>query len=209
MCKLNKNIPLVALAAIMVGVLLTACSSIPSPTPSPTPSPVPSPPPNPVQSQEKVEDELVAFILDYLILPESASETGSTNDFGQSWIEYIDVPSIIIWAPANDDPERSHETLNTTEPIKVWWFENNRLSEVTSKTEAIEQYQLDYMSDQDAFICGYYEFGIISVAENGQEAEVYLGTVCGRLCGNGTIYTLQRNEFGQWEITDSELLWIS
>lgn len=168
---------------------------------------------HPSPSYEKVEAELVAFILDYLIPSESGSETRSTGVFGQAWLDYIDeqieVPSIIIWAAPNDNPEHSYEMLDTAEPIKVWWFENNRLSEVPNKTEAIDQYQHDYLSNRDAYIWGYYEFGIISIAEDGQEAEVYIGIHCGRLCGNGTVYTLQRNGSGQWEIIGSEWLWIS
>jgi hypothetical protein len=181
--------------AVLLCMFITACQSSPG--------------------EKKVEDELVAFILDSLIFTESTSETGSTNDLGQSWIEYIDgyidVPSIIIWAPPinSNTPKRSYNTLNTAEPIKVWWFENKGLSEVTNKTEAIEQYRHDYLRNQDSLFWGYYEFGIISISKNGQEAEVYLGILCGRLCGHGTLYTLHCNESGQWEIIDSEWLWIS
>ena len=67
------------------------------------------------------------------------------------------------------------------------------------------------MSNPNATIksWGYYEFGILSVKDAGQTAEVYVGVACGPLCGHGTLCTLQRNAAGQWEITDSTGLWIS
>ena len=89
--------------------------------------------------------------------------------------------------------------MNIEQPIKVWIYEGDQLTEAADPGEAIEQYQQDHMT---AAIYGLYDLGILSVAEDGQQAEVYVGFDCGFDChGHAYYYFLERNEMGQWEDT--------
>ena len=82
------------------------------------------------------------------------------------------------------------------------------LSEESDQLAEIQRYRQDYMIYPDNEYWGYYTFGIFSIASDGQQAEVYLGASCGPMCGNGFMITLQRNSSGDWEISDTELVWI-
>jgi hypothetical protein len=93
----------------------------------------------------------------------------------------------------------------------VWWYTDGQLTETEDKLKSIEEYRQRYMQDakSDIWAWGYYEFGIVSIADDLQSAKVYVGASCGPLCGHGMYYTLQRSPSGKWWITDSQNLWVS
>jgi len=106
---------------------------------------------------------------------------------------------LIVWSPVQGSQESPNLSMNIEQPIKVWIYEGDQLIEAADPGEAIEQYQQDHMT---AAIYGLYDLGILSVAEDGQQAEVYVGFDCGFDChGHAYYYYLERNEMGQWEDT--------
>ncbi len=83
--------------------------------------------------------------------------------------------------------------------------------EVLDKENAIQQFRKVHFGNTHPNEPGgsYYEFGILSLSKGNQQVMVYAGNWCGTLCGSGIVYTLQRNAAGQWELTGSEMKWIS
>ena len=157
---------------------------------------------------EQVNEELVAFMLDHIVMNYvdvriAASASGDQAEQGAN-----PVPSLIIWAPQGKDAHSPGEILDLENPIKVWMYTGHQLSEVSDPATAIEQYKNEYIQYPETESWGFYNFGIFSVSRDAQQAEVYLGISCGPMCGIGYLYTLQCNTSAGWEITDTELVWI-
>ncbi len=167
---------------------------------------------SPSITKESAEKELVSFMLDFIIQQEIGGTVDYLQTSDQPWVDAPPGENIIIWAPPVDKAQDSFESVNSDEPIKVWLYADNTLVEVTTnQKDAIEEYRQTYMSDSqsDIWAWGYYEFGIMSLSSDNQEATIYVGVFCGPLCGHGVMYTLERNSSGKWEITGSERIWIS
>jgi hypothetical protein len=178
------------LVAVMLVVSVTTCSS---------------------RANKERENEIVSFMLDFIVQQEIGGTADYIENSTQPWVDAPPEANIIIWAPKKANPERSSHPLNADKPIKVWWYADNQLVEARHKRAAIEQYVNDYMEHPSSNIWawGYHEFGIMSVAKDGQMAEVYVGVSCGPLCGHGYFYTLQRSASGQWMIIDAQRAWVS
>ncbi len=161
--------------------------------------------------QAQVEQELVPFMLDFIVQQNLGGKAPYAQSGGHLWAEAPQDAALIVWAPPVKSSEQNGTLfVNTDEPTRVWWFADNQLAEVTDKVQAIQAFrQAHFSGDAPEHGWGYYEFGILSVSADGRLAKVYLGISCGPLCGTGTIYTLQRNEAGTWSIKDSEGKWIS
>lgn len=119
--------------------------------------------------------------------------------------------NIIIWAPANKKAKDPWGYLNREAPTRVWWYADGKLIETQDKLKSIEEYKKQYMENpaSDIWAWGYYEFGILSIANSGDKAVVYVGVTCGPLCGHGFRYTLKRSPNGEWWISNAEHLWQS
>ncbi|HET7378033.1 MAG TPA: hypothetical protein VFK30_15075, partial [Anaerolineae bacterium] len=119
--------------------------------------------------------------------------------------------NIIVWAPAIDKPDMSTGFLQSDQPTRVWWYAENQLTETEDKLTSIQKYRQLYMqkTSPDIWAWGYYEFGIVSIADDLQSAKVYVGASCGSLCGHGFYYTLRRSPAGKCWITKGEHLWQS
>ncbi len=181
----------VGLIAIVVALLVNACT--------------------PALPREQVEQELVPYVL-HNILPRQLGSTGNfIESQGGRWADAPADASIIVWAPPVEPPdEKGINFVNSDAPNRVWWYANGKLVEVTDKKEAIQRFrQVHFSSSSATQGWGYYEFGILSLARGNREARVYVGVSCGRLCGTGVVYILQRNEAGAWEVKGSEMRWIS
>lgn len=192
---LKRNFHL--LAAAILGFLLTACSPAANSTPSAA------------LNQKEVEAELVAFFLDYIIRQQIPENMPYIPPEDRSPDGPPAVVSIIIQAPPGEDPDSSHNTLDLTQPIRVWLYSENQLYEAIERTETIEQYRQDYMDFQNSQYWGFYDFGIISISEDGQQAKVFWEVSCGSMCGHGFMNILERNADGKWEITGAEWMWIA
>ncbi len=192
-CNKQASISLLAIIAIAGGALLSACT--------------------PVITEAQAQKEIGVFMLDYIIRRQIGATATYLETSGQPWVKAPPDANIIVWAPPNKNIEdTSIAYLNTDQPQRVWWLEGKQLTEVTSdKAAAVEDYRQTHMMHPASDIrgWGYYEFGILSLSDGNQKAEVYAGISCGPLCGTGTIYTLERNRAGNWEITGSEMKWIS
>ena len=162
----------------------------------------------PSLAQEQAEDELVAFMLDHIVTEYAAANRTYIAPGEQREPVAIHVPSIIIWAPPAKDWDSPGEILKLDQPIQVWSYRDGSLSEQSDQLAAIQRYRQDVMNYPENEYWGYYTFGIFSIADDGQQAEVYLGASCGPMCGSGVMLTLQRNASGDWEISETELVWI-
>jgi hypothetical protein len=193
----KRNRTILAVVCILAGLLMPACGSLSSPKQTETEVvPVTSPEPTeteaaPVISPEQAE-ELVAFMLEYI---------------QQEEVPYAGEVNIIVWGHVKEGSPP--EIYYVGEPIKVWWLENGQLSEREDKIEAIEQYWQDYMRGQDFNATwGEFDFGILSISEDGRQAQIVLEASIRIDYAYAILFTLERDEAGQWEITASEHLWI-
>jgi hypothetical protein len=192
-----RTITFLTLAVFLAGLLMPACSLLTSPKQTETEAvPVTSPESTeteavPVISPEQAE-ELVAFMLEYI---------------QQEEVPYAGEVNIIMWGHVKEGSPP--EIYYVSELIKVWWLENGQLSEREDKIEAIEQYRQDYVRDQDFDATwGEFEFGILSISEDGRQAQIVLEASIRIDYAYAILFTLERDEAGQWEITASEHLWI-
>ena len=162
-----------------------------------------------VVSRQQAEHELVTFMLNHIqnqeipqnlpyIPPEERATSGPAA-----------IVSIIIQAPAGEKPEPGENPLDLTQPVRVWLYKDNQLYEAIDKTETIEQYRQDYMIFHDLHDWGFYNFGIVSISDDGQQAKVYWEVSCGMDCGHGYLHILERNAQGKWVVTGSEWGWIA
>ena len=104
--------------------------------------------------------------------------------------------TLIVLSPVQGSQESPDWRMNIDDPLKVWWFDGDQLTEAADPLAAIEQFRQDYMT-QDIY--GLYDFGILSIAEDGQSAEVYRGYDCGFEChGTASYFILERNDAGEW-----------
>ena len=180
-----RTITLLTLAVFLAGLLMPACGLLTSPKQTATEAAT-------VISPEQAEEELVAFMLEY-IQREEVPYAGDVN--------------IIVWGNVNEGSPP--EIYYVSEPIKVWWLENGQLSEREDKIEAIEQYWQDYKRVQEIDATwGEFQFGIVSISEDGQQAQVVLEGDMRIDYAYAILFTLERDKAGQWEITASEDLWI-
>jgi hypothetical protein len=152
--------------------------------------------------RQQVETELAVFMRDYIV-----------EQIRGVQIEHPDstaakVPVIIIWAPPGRNPDSPTEFADRYRPIRVWLFEKGQLSEQSDMLAAIEEYQQTYMRYLEVESWALYDFAIESISRDGQQAVVYVGALCGAMCGHGTRYMLQRGAAGEWEITGSEWVWL-
>jgi hypothetical protein len=134
--------------------------------------------------QQQDEDEIVAFLLDSIL-----------HDLRVYSIADV---TLIVLSPVQGSQESPDWRMNIDDPVKAWWFDGDQLTEVADPEAAIEQFRQDYMT-QDIY--GLYDFGILSIAQDGQSAEVYRGYDCGFEChGTASYFILERNDAGEWEI---------
>lgn len=162
-------------------------------------------------SEEEVRKEIVSFVVDFIV----ENEIGGTADYirtsGMPWVDSPPEANIIVYAPPLETPERSWRPLDSQNPITVWWYANNELTEVEDMQKAIDEYRNIYIENASPsiFAWGKYDFGIIKIGPDFRSAEIYVGASCGLLCGHGYNYKLQRSPSGKWWIYDSTELWVS
>ncbi len=225
---------------VLLALLLAACTIARPPSPTLTVSPVTgatqTQPPEPTQMATATqtlelhatstlttaeppaaaEDEIVSFALDYILnaeIRDMADFINSTKNSGESWVPGPPKASIIIYGPVVHDPAHPEWGPNVDEQraIQVWWYEDDKLSEMDQKAEAISRYHEEYMKKPATgiFDWGYYVFAIDSIAEDGSQAKLYVGASCGPVCGHGVLYSIRRQGSGEWQVFDQQFLWQS
>ena len=163
---------------------------------------------SPSITREETEKELVAFMLDSIIPKRDGGSANYVQTSGQPWLNPPPSATLIVYSPPNEKKDKAPwEQLKNDEPIKVWWYFDNKLVEATDKPIAIQKYVEIYEYNSHDWLS--YEFGILSISKNNKKATVYSGLSSCPECAGGSILTLERNDSGKWEITDSELLWLS
>ncbi len=162
----------------------------------------------------QAEQEVAAFMLDYLIAQQVGASTSYRRMPAQPWSNAPYEAGILVWAPPNPGfDQQGVDYLDTDKPVKVWWLAGAELTEVASdKAAAVQDYRNTRITHRPAdakWDWNYTEFGILSMSSGNQAARVYVGASCGPLCGMGTIYALERDASGTWTIRDREMKWIS
>lgn len=167
------------------------------------PTPIPT-----AVDRTHAEEEIASFMLDFIVNEEM---TGKAERY-RTGIElpyHIPMgPDLIVYAPpdfATTDP--MHPT-NPANPIQVWWFDNGRLNEEKDKHKLIKEFNklVDQYISTDQWQTkgwGYYEFGILTISDDYQSAEVYLSAF-----SFGVKYFLIRSPSGGWWIYHAEPLWV-
>ena len=157
---------------------------------------------------EETEQELVSFMLKFIV-EQQEDHTDYVQSTGQPWLNPPPEAILIIYYPPNEEKETlPWEQLKLGEPIKVWWYLDNNLVEAIDNQVAIEKYFEQYQMATNQWP-GRYEFGILSVSRDNKRATIYEDSSTCSECAGGMLYTLQKNDSGEWEIIDSELLWLS
>jgi outer membrane protein assembly factor BamB len=163
------------------------------------------------KDEAAAEDEIVHFVLDFIVEQEIGGTIDYIRESGQPWVEDAPEANLIVWEPPNEDAEYPWELLYEQPPRRVWWYAEGELVELEDGAAAIEEYEQTAMQDpeSDIWAWGYYDFAIVSLSEGYQQAQVYVGVSCGPLCGHGYLYTLARSPSGEWWITLGQHLWQS
>ncbi len=162
---------------------------------------------SPARSEE-TEKELVSFMLKFIV-KQQQGRVDYVQSIGQPWLTLPSDAKLIIYFPPNEEKDKlPWEQLNFGEPIKVWWYFDKNLIEATDNQVAIQKYLEHYQVASHQWP-GRYEFGILSVSRNNKRATIYESSSTCPECAGGMLYTLQKNDSGEWEIIDSELLWLS
>lgn len=163
-----------------------------------------SPKPAP-QTKSDAEEEIVSFVLDYIVV----DEIGGTADYilntDQPWVEAPPEGNIIIYAPM----KVSGSFADIEHPFKVWLYSNEKLLDA-DKAE-IEKFREKYMDNPSSGLWAYgrHEFSILETSDDFMSAKIYIGVICGPRCGHGVEYLLQRSPSGEWWIIESRRTWIS
>ena len=164
----------------------------------------------PSESPEAAETEIAGFMLDHILSQEIGDASAVISAMDEPWVEVPADAMLIVWAPpAEDAGQNPTSFVNSDQPIKVWRYAGHQISEAADKTRAIQQYREARIYPSNSRSWGYYEFGILSLARGNSQAQVYLGVSCGPLCGQGVVYTLERESSGAWQIVDTQPRWIS
>lgn len=157
---------------------------------------------------EETEKELVSFMLEFVV-EQQDGHADYVPSTGQPWLNLPPDAILIVYLPPNEEKDKlPWEQLNLGEPIKVWWYSENELVEATDNQVAIQKYLEHYQVASHQWP-GRYEFGILSVSRYNRRATIYESSSTCPECTGGMLYTLQENDSGEWEIIDSELLWLS
>ena len=163
---------------------------------------------SPTITREEAEKEIVSFMVETILQKPEGESTGYVQTNSQPWLNPPPSAILIVYSPANKtDNKNSWEQVEFGEPIQVWWFFDNNLVEATDKQVAVQKYGEKYIYGGHDW--SSYEFGILSISSNNQKATLYESISSCPDCAGGMILTLERNDSGEWEITDSELLWLS
>lgn len=165
---------------------------------------------SPSITKNDAEKEIVSFMLDLIIHNSLKVAANYVQSSDQPWLNPPPSANLIIYAQPNKEVDKAPWEQLSEESINVWWYFDNKLIEATDNQVAIQMWNELYMFNQETHSWPYrYEFGILSISGTNRKATVYYSASSCPECGGGQLYTLRRNDSGEWEITDSELLWLS
>ena len=162
----------------------------------------------PSLEQEQAEAELVDFVLDTLITQQVGDAEVTLAPEGQSYQGAAVEASLLVYAPLKKPAGEHPYTFQLDEPLQAWWLAEHTLYQSSDLAGDIARYRQEAIVASPSAAWHFTAFGIASIDRQGSQAEVYVEISCGMKCGTGVLYTLQRDEAGQWEIVDSELVMI-
>jgi len=162
-------------------------------------------------TRDIAEKEIITFTLELIIQQQTTGSIQYRQNSGEPWLSLPPKANLIIYAPANPEKDKADwEQLDKSNPFQVWWYFDGNLVETQDRQLAIQEWQQYYQYELKAKSWpDRYEFGILSVSRNNKNAKIYFSSSTCPECAAGFIYTLRRNNSGQWEIVDKELLWVS
>ena len=211
-CVSNTNLP----------TMVPKSTSTPSPTKLvistnvPTLMPTLTPITTPAQAQYSpvTHDEIVDFMVSYIVENEIEAMIDIINSEDIPLIDKPPAQFIVISSPISQTIENDYSNLmnalETRNAEKVWIYQDSELTLQADAQKAIQDYQEFIRSapkNPSIFMWGYNEFGIVSIADDGKKAKVYLAATCGSLCGHGLLMFLEKNGDDQWELIDILSIW--
>jgi hypothetical protein len=211
-CTPTANSPMISPAhtstSSPIKTITTTNEPIPTSTPTSTPGPAS------VQDMSMTKGEIVDFMVGYIVKNEIEAMIDIIEKENIPLIEEPPAQFIVVFSPISastgEDHSRLMNALETKNAEQVWIYTDGALVSQTDTQAAIRDYQQFIGSaprNPSIFMWGYNEFGIVSIADDGQSAEVYLAASCGSACGHGLVLVLARNKDGQWEIEDMKPIW--
>jgi hypothetical protein len=192
------------LTILLLAIFLVACGSayLPAPTSTPVPSPQPTTTPDLTVDLKtldaKTEDELVLFMLDYILQSRIDNNTSFVQTRGEPWLDAPESAIIISYSDANSD-----------EPIKVWWYFDNQLIEATDNQIAWKKWNEYFVYNSPTHTWpDNIAFSILSLSNNNTKATIYYSLSTCSECAAAFLFTLERNAYGDWLIIKDETLWM-
>ena len=168
----------------------------------------------PTQDFLVIKSKVVDFMVDYIVENEIVAMIDIIGKENIPGIEKPPAQFIVIFSPIpqsiGEDYSKLMNALDTKNAEQVWIYKDGELVLQTDTQAAIRDYQEFIESapqNPGIFMWGYNEFGILSISDDGQGAEVYLVASCGSTCGHGLVLVLVRNKDNQWEIIDVKPIW--
>jgi hypothetical protein len=162
-----------------------------------------------------VEDAIVEFMVEYIVKNNIEATIDIIATQKPPLIDKPPAQFIIVYspisAPIDGDYSKLVNALETKHAKRVWIYEKGNLTTPVDMQKAIEDYYHNHIQNAPQnppiFTWSYDEFGIFSISEDVQSAEVYLVDTCGTLCGSGIVLKLAVGDDGTWYLKDIVALW--
>lgn len=144
-----------------------------------------------IQQRDVSEKEIVAFVL-------TQNHTRGNPE----------AEELFIFAEKNSESLQDTIWLvDRRRPKQAWLYKNGVLTEKIDAKTALEEYL-----GTSAFATlthSFTHFAILSIGADGRSAKIAVEHNCGGTCGTGYVYSLQRDQTGQWNVIKTEMNWIS
>jgi hypothetical protein len=147
---------------------------------------------------DKTEDELISFMLDYILQSRIDHSTDFVQTRGEPWLNAPESAIIIRYGRDGSD-----------EPIKVWWYFDNQLVEATDNQMAWNKWNEYYSYNSPSYTWpDNIAFSINSVSNRNTKATIYYSLSTCSECAAAFLFTLEKNASGEWSIIKDETLWM-
>lgn len=143
-----------------------------------------------MRTEAQTEEELIDFMLMQIY------QDAATNR-----------EELIVYAEKVNESQESISMIDTTKPLRVWVYKDGEISEQIDIQNTIQSYWKELSSVTPMHSITY--FTILSTSRGATTAQLAVDFTCGETCGQGVIFTVERNWSGDWKIIDSEIVWVS
>ena len=147
---------------------------------------------------DKTENELVSFMLDYILQSRVDNNASFVQTRGEPWLNAPESAIIIRYWRGDSE-----------EPIKVWWYFDNQLVEAIDNQMAWDKWDEYYGYNPPSYTWpDNIAFSIQSVSNSNMNATIYYSLSTCSECAAAFLFTLEKNASGKWLIIKDETLWM-